>query len=121
MQVTMPSTNGTSTSLAPVLGKLLKDEFTEALTPAAVETLSIIAYGGPVTRSVVDYIRGVNSSFILRTLLLRGLIDRVLDLHHGNAYVYQASFDMLKHLGLDKAESLPDYQVLRDIVQKLVI
>lgn len=102
-----------------LLQTIIKDELNEALTPAALETLSIIAYSGPLPRSIIDYIRGVNSSFILRTLLLRGLIGRKSDPARANAYVYSASFDLLRHLGITKAEDLPEYQKFRGIVEKL--
>ena len=98
---------------------LIKDELTEALTPAALETLSIIAYGGPLSRSIIDYIRGVNSTFILRALLIRGLIERHSDPKRPNAYIYSPSFELLKHLGLSKTEELPEYNKFKEIVEKL--
>lgn len=111
----------TRPEFAGVLDKLVREELREELTPAALETLAIVSYAGPLLRSGIDYIRGVNSSFILRSLLLRGLIERVPDPAHPNAYRYSASFDFLKHLGLSRAEDLPEYQSLREIVQKFSI
>lgn len=102
-----------------LLQNIVKEELNEALTPAALETLSIIAYSGPLPRSIIDYVRGVNSSFILRALLLRGLVNRKPDPGRGNAYVYSASFDLLRHLGITKTEDLPEYQKFRGIVEKL--
>ena len=102
-----------------LLEDLVKEELHETLTPAALETLAIIAYAGPVSRSVIDYIRGVNSTFILRTLLLRGLVDRSLDPQRSTTYLYRPSFDFLKHIGVSKLEDLPEYQRFREIVEKL--
>lgn len=99
--------------------QVMKDEFNEALTPAALETLAIIAYGSPVSRSIIDYIRGVNSTFILRNLLMRGLIERNPDPSRGNAYVYGPSFELLRHLGIPKNEALPEYGRFRDIIAKV--
>ncbi len=99
---------------------LIKDELTEALTPAALETLSIIAYGGPLSRSIIDYIRGVNSTFILRALLIRGLIERHSDPKRPNAYIYSPSFELLRHLGLSTTKDLPEYNKFREIVTKLM-
>jgi len=102
-----------------VLGEVVKEELNETLTPAALETLAIIAYSGPVGRSIVDYIRGVNSTFILRSLVLRGLVDRAPDPERPNAYIYRPSFDLLKYLGISKTDDLPDYQKFRELVEKL--
>ena len=107
----------------PEFSKLLEDitkqEFTEALTPAALETLSIVAYAGPITRADLEYIRGVNSSFTLRALLMRGLVERAVDPKRANAYLYSASFDLLRHLGLSKNEELPEYQKYKALVAQL--
>lgn len=109
----------TKPEFAKLLESITKQEFTELLTPAALETLSIVTYAGPITRADIEYIRGVNSSFILRSLLMRGLVEREADLKRSNAYVYKASFDLLRHLGLSKIEDLPDYQKYKEIVLNL--
>ncbi|MGC9603606.1 MAG: SMC-Scp complex subunit ScpB [Minisyncoccia bacterium] len=96
--------------------KLIQEEFKEELTPAALETLSIIAYLGPVPRSTVDYVRGVNSSFILRSLLVRGLVNREVQATRKNTFEYRVSFDFLKHLGLEKIEDLPEYEKYKNIL-----
>ncbi|PIR89378.1 MAG: hypothetical protein COU07_00565 [Candidatus Harrisonbacteria bacterium CG10_big_fil_rev_8_21_14_0_10_40_38] len=106
----------TKPKLNHVLKAIVTDEMSETLTPAALETLSIIAYAGPISRAAIEYIRGVNSSFILRMLVLRGLIERVSNEKRSNAYAYRASFDLLRHLGLEKLEDLPDYSKYRDVV-----
>lgn len=98
--------------------ELIRDEFRDTLTPAALETLSLIAYLGPIPRSTIDYVRGVNSSFILRSLYMRGLIDRS---QKGNSYYYEASFDFLKHMGLSRKEDLPEFEKYRDVLKKFKI
>ncbi len=97
---------------------LAQDEFRETLTPAAVETLSIIGYLGPVTRATIDYIRGVNSSFILRNLLMRGLVDRKFHEHKKNIYEYSVSFDFLRHMGLQEPGALPEYARYHTILEE---
>ena len=97
---------------------LIREEFREELSPASLETLSIIAYVGPIPRSMIDYVRGVNSSFILRSLLMRGLVKREPDPKRKNAYEYRVSFDFLGHIGLSKQEELPEYEKYKDILQK---
>ena len=100
--------------------KLIREEFKDELSPASLETLSIIAYLGPIPRSTIDYIRGVNSSFTLRNLLIRGLIERNSG-QKSHIYHYQASFDFLKHLGLKGVEDLPEYDKYKDILKEFEI
>ncbi len=109
----------TKPDFGQVLERLVKDEFRENLTPAGVEAISIIAYAGPISRAILDYIRGVNSSFILRALLLRGLVDRASDPARANAYVYSISFNFLRHLGITGVAELPDYEKTKQLLQTL--
>ncbi len=93
-----------------ILEQFVKSELSEELTPASLEALSIVAYFAPISRSRIEYLRGVNSIFTLRNLLLRGLVERSPDPAHQNAYLYRPSFDFLKHIGVKAKEELPDYQ-----------
>ena len=95
----------TKPEFSEFLEEFIKEEFKENLTPAALETLSLIAYLCPITRAKIDYFRGVNSSFIIRNLMMRGLIERV-----EGSYQYRTSFDLIKHLGFSKIEELPEYE-----------
>jgi segregation and condensation protein B len=99
-----------------ILETFVKEELKEDLTPAALETLAIIAYFGPIARSRIDYQRGVNSMFILRSLLLRGLVERFPDPAHANSFLYQASFDLWKHLGITKKEDLPEFGKFQELL-----
>ncbi len=106
------ATIGTKPELKSFLESLMKEEFQESLTPAALEALSLVSYLGPVTRATIDYIRGVNSTFTLRNLLLRGLIDRA-PAEKGGGYEYRASVEFLKHMGIARVEELPEYEKYR--------
>ena len=97
---------------APVVEQLIKGELTESLSPAALEVLSIVAYRGPVARSSIESIRGVNSSYTLRNLLMRGLVERKENPRDARAYIYEITFDLLRHLGIDEIKKLPDYETL---------
>ena len=105
----------TKAGLKPLTSKIVKEEMDTPLTPASLETLSIIAYLGPCSRALIEYIRGVNSTFILRSLLVRGLIERSPDPARANAFLYQASFDFLRHIGITKPADLPDYEKYRKL------
>ncbi len=106
----------TKAAFGGLLQTILKTELNEALSPAALETLSIITYAGPVSRAEVDYIRGVNSSFTVRALLLRGLIERDADPQRMNSYRYKPSVDLLHHLGVTRVEELPEFERFRTLV-----
>lgn len=105
----------TKSDLKPLTSKIIKEELDTPLTPASLETLSIIAYLGPCSRALIDYIRGVNSTFILRSLMVRGLVERKPDPKRTNAFLYQPSFDFLKHIGITHPEELPDYEKYRKL------
>jgi segregation and condensation protein B len=92
---------------------LLQEEFAADLTPAALETLTIVLYRGPLPRAEIDYIRGVNSTHSLRNLLLRGLVDRIQDGTGRHLFRYQPSFDLLRFLGVQSVAGLPNYEELR--------
>ncbi|HPN96684.1 MAG TPA: SMC-Scp complex subunit ScpB [Candidatus Moranbacteria bacterium] len=102
----------TSPENSSFIGDLVKSEIQESLSRAALEVLSIIAYRGPISRSDVEAIRGVNSSFTMRSLLMRGLVERIDSPKDSRAYLYRISFEFLKKLGLDSAEKLPDWEAL---------
>ncbi|MFA5084146.1 MAG: SMC-Scp complex subunit ScpB [Candidatus Paceibacterota bacterium] len=99
--------------------KIIKEEIKENLTPAALETLSIVAYNGPMARSMVDYLRGVNSSYILRNLLVRGLVERYPDPERPYIFLYNVSFEFLKHMGLSKQEELPEYPKFQELLKNI--
>lgn len=92
---------------------IIEDEFRAELSPAGLEVLTLIAYLGPVLRSTVDYIRGVNSSFTVRNLVVRGLAERDQSASRGNAYAYRATALFLRHLSITRVEDLPDYGAFR--------
>ncbi len=106
----------TKPAFSQLLETITKQEFSESLTPATLETLSIISYAGPISRADIEYIRGVNSSFIVRTLLMRGLVERATDPKRANSYLYSTSFELLRHLGLSKNIDLPEYTKYHDLV-----
>lgn len=90
--------------------KLVSGVFEEKLTPTAMECLTIVAYRGPLGRSQIDLIRGVNSGYILHQLVLRGLVERQSNPNRNNAFLYSITADYLKHLGLSSIQDLPHYQ-----------
>ncbi|KKQ44527.1 MAG: Segregation and condensation protein B, partial [Candidatus Moranbacteria bacterium GW2011_GWC2_37_8] len=91
---------------------LVKSELTDSLSGSAMEVISIIAYRGPISKAEIEQIRGVNCSYTLRNLLLRGLIERNDNPRDNRGYVYAISFDFLKKLGINDVKNLPEYATL---------
>lgn len=100
--------------------ELNKAEMSKDLSKPALETLSIIIYKGPVTRSEIDYIRGVNSQFIIRTLLVRGLITRVDNPKDERSFLYKASIELLQLLGVGSAEDMPEFDNVKSQVDAFI-
>ncbi len=109
---------GTNKEASPFLEELRKDELTKDLSKASLETMSIILYKNGITRSEIDYIRGVNSNFILRNLLIRGLIKKDVDPKDARRSIYIPTLETLQFMGITKIEDLPRYQEVRDELQK---
>jgi segregation and condensation protein B len=100
-----------------ILESFVKEELTEDLTPASLETLSIVSYLGPISRPRIEYLRGVNSSVILRSLMIRGLIERSPDPEHPSGFLYRLTFDAMKHLGIQQKEDLPDFSKFQELLK----
>lgn len=81
---------------------------------AGLEVIAILLYRGASTRSQIDYIRGVNSSSTVRTLLSRGLLERMGNPDDAREYLYRPTVELLAHLGLREARELPEYAKIVD-------
>jgi segregation and condensation protein B len=103
----------TSPENSEVVKAYIKEEVSGEMTPAALETLTIIAYRQPVVKAELEQIRGVNCSLILRNLLIRGLVEADFS-HERGATVYSVTHDFLKFLGLTSVADLPDYEKLNN-------
>lgn len=92
--------------------KLLENPSTHTLSQAALEVLAIIAYNEPVTRGQVDEMRGVDSIFVLRKLLAKGLIKESGRSNlPGHPILYKTTDDFLDYFGLSTKEDLPDISI----------
>ena len=103
---------------ASVISAYVKSGMEEDLTDATSETLAIVAYKGPISRTAIDDIRGVNSQYTLRALLVRGLAERIPNPNDGRTYLYRISFDFLKKLGVKDVKELPEYGELSQATLK---
>lgn len=108
---------GTAKELSPLIEQLTKEELTRDLGKAGLETLSIILYQGPISRADIDYIRGVNSQFIVRNLLIRGLVERIDNPKDARSFLYKTTLQLLSHLGISKMADLPEYEQVRSDIE----
>ena len=104
---------GTAAGLSHIIERLTKEELVRDLGKAGLETISIIAYKGPVSRAEIDYIRGVQSTFILRNLQIRGLVERIPNEKDRRSFLYRPTFDLLAFLGVARIEDLPEYEKVK--------
>ncbi len=101
---------GTDPKYSSLIEDLKKEELSRDLGKAGLETLSIILYKGPISRREIDYIRGVNSGFIIRNLMIRGLVERAEPEVGERSYTYKPTLELYKFLGITKKEDLPEYE-----------
>ena len=109
----------TSAEASSLIERVRKEEYSREVGKAGLEALAAILYRGPLTRSQIDFIRGVNSSQTLRTLNMRGLVRRVPNPKDERAYLYEPTTELLGTLGVQSSKDLPDYGEVSDKLQKL--
>jgi len=107
----------TSPALSSFIETLTKEELDRDLGKAGIETLSIVLYEGPISRKDIDYIRGVNSQFIVRNLLVRGLIERVQN-NDARSFLYKPTTELFAHLGVSSEKDLPEYLEFKEEIQR---
>ncbi len=117
----------TAPEAAPIIKKLFESELARDLGKASLETLAVIAYrggkdasSGGATRGEVDWVRGVNSSASLRTLLMRGLIEGREDPSDKRRIRYTLTTEALAHLGVRTADELPRADELRSGAEAVI-
>jgi len=98
----------TAPEAAPFVEQFLGVDEDHRISHAALETLAIIAYKQPVSRTVIEAIRGVNCDRALASLRARGLVTEVGRASSaGRPYLYGTTFRFLEHFGLERPEDLP--------------
>lgn len=101
----------TAPAYSEFIQKFIKEEATGELTRPALETLTIVAYRGPVAKSEIEMIRGINCSLILRNLQIRGMIEQVGENEIGSP-IFRVTLEFLRYLGVNKLTDLPEYEEL---------
>jgi len=100
------------------VGKLFEEKQKKKLSQSALETLSVIAYKQPVTRSEIEFIRGVNVDYIVNSLLEKDLITITgRSETPGRPILYGTTTTFLKVLGLDSLDNLPRLKEINEILK----
>lgn len=108
----------TAPALDEMIEQMRKDELKRDIGKAGAETLAIVLYRGPVSRAEIDRIRGVNSGFILRNLMTRGLVERNTE---GRGHSFSITPALLAHLGIAHKTELPDYGAILDKIEQFEV
>ncbi len=112
---------GTVGENAEVVSQYVKEEFSGELTRPQLETLTVIAYRGPISKTELEIIRGISCGLILRNLMIRGLVDDEYDATRKETK-YRISLEFLRHLGVRGVTELPEYEKLHghEVLQTLL-
>lgn len=108
----------TAPQASSLIEKIRKEELEGPLGKAGLETLAIIIYQGASTRADVEYIRGVNCSSILRTLTMRGLVERVENPNDKRSFLYRATPEVPAVFGVARLEDLPNFEEHKRAVEE---
>jgi segregation and condensation protein B len=100
-----------------VVKRFLSLELREKLTDAALETLAIILYRQPVSKAEIENIRGVNSQYSLRHLLIRGLIEKIPSPTDKRMQLYKTTLEFMQHMGITNMKDLPDFEELTKSIE----
>ncbi len=116
----------TDPECAPWLERFVTGHRHARLTGAALEVLAIVAYKGPISRSEISEIRGVDSDGVVKTLVQRGLIEASTAAGMGAANLFEVSDEFLERMGLRSVDELPpltdfmpDAEAVEDMEAKL--
>ena len=105
-----------SPELSQIIEDFLEIDATTTLSQASLETLAIIAYKQPVTRPMIEEVRGVNSDGVVRNLLSKGLIEEVGRAEGvGRPILYSTTTEFLNHFGLTSIKELPPFEIPAEI------
>ena len=110
----------TAPAAAAIIEKMRRDELEGPLGKAGLETLAIVIFQGPVSRADIEYVRGVNCTAILRTLMMRGLVERIENSKDARSFLYRATTELPAALGVGSLANLPGYDSMRGEIAGVV-
>lgn len=107
----------TSSEFSQIIENIRKEELSKELSKASAETLAVISYMPGVSKSQIEFIRGVNVSYSLRSLQMRGLIEAK---GNGRGVSYHPTLQLLEHFGVASLEHLPNYIETKNKIESLL-
>lgn len=111
---------GTAPETREIIEAMRRDELEGPLGKAGLETLAIIIYRGPLSRADIEYIRGVNASSILRSLLVRGLIERIQNPKDSRSFLYKPTTELPAYFGVQSLSDLPGFSEVSSEIQAVL-
>lgn len=111
---------GTAPAFSKFIENFTKEEYSKELTRATLETLSIILFMSPIRRSLIDYVRGVNSQFSLRHLEVRGLIKKISDPEDNRTFLYEPTLDLISYLGVSSIDEISNSEEIRAKINEIL-
>jgi segregation and condensation protein B len=109
----------TRAACAPLVEKFVLDGQQAKLSQPALETLAVVAYRQPVSRSRISAVRGVNCDGVMRTLLTRGLIEEAGTDSDSGAILYRTTLLFLEKMGMRSLDELPELAPLLPSVESM--
>jgi segregation and condensation protein B len=109
----------TRAACAPLVEKFVLDGQQAKLSQPALETLAVVAYRQPVSRSRISAVRGVNCDGVMRTLLTRGLIEEAGTDADSGAILYRTTLLFLEKMGMRSLDELPELAPLLPSVESM--
>lgn len=103
-----------------VIDALRREEREGPLGRAGLETLAIIMYRTEVSRADIEYIRGVNVSQVLRSLLMRGLVERFENPKDKRSFLYRITAEVPAYFGVSSISELPEFATIQGELQALL-
>ncbi len=100
-----------------LIESIRKEELSKELSKASAETLAIVCYYPQASKAQIEFIRGVNASYSLRALQMRGLIEQK---GVGRAVTYVPTIDSLRHFGVSSIQELPNFAQTRQKIETLL-
>jgi len=110
----------TSPEVSELIEAMRKEELEGPLGKAGLETLAIVIYQGPVSKTDIEYIRGVNSSSVLRSLTMRGLIERTENPNDKRSVLYRPTPELPAHLGISSTSEAPEFDAVKTALRKIL-
>ncbi len=111
------ATLATTSSQSTLIESIRKEELMKELSKASAETLAIVCYHPGATKAEIEFIRGVNASYSLRALQIRGLIESK---QLGRSTSYHPTIESLEHFGAHAVTELPNYAETKQKIDALL-